>query len=106
MRTQHSLVSNKNTQTPDMGQLLWGVGANWTAHLQSANDTSEHGTQESSYHGTLTQNTVLDESWRNTVGSGGITLLLSAGSHTNDPHLQTADLGNRGCCPLNKRKHH
>lgn len=72
MRTQHSLVLNKNTQNPDMGQLLWGLGANWTAHLHSANDTSEHGTQESSYHGTLTQNTALDESWRNTVGSGDI----------------------------------
>lgn len=54
----------------------------------------------------LTQNIALDESWRNTVGTGGIALLISAGSHTNNPHLQTADLGNRGCCPFNKRKHH
>lgn len=81
MRTQHSLVLNRNTQNPDMGQLLWGVGANWTAHLHSADDTSEHGTQESSYHRTLTQNTALDESWRNTVGTGGIALLSVLG-HT------------------------
>lgn len=61
---------------------------------------------ESSYHGTVTSDTALDESWRDTVGSGGIVLLISGGSHKNDPHLQTADLENRGCCPFNKRKHH
>lgn len=82
------------------------VGANRTAHLHSANDTSEHGTQGSSYHGTLTGNTAADESWHNTVGGGGVAVLLSAGSHRNGPHLQTAGLGNRGCCPFNERKHH
>lgn len=106
MRTQHSLVWNRNTQNPDTGQLLWGVGANRRARLRSASDTSEHGTQGKLPPRNSGWNTTADESWHNTGGSGGVTLLPSAGSHRNDPHLRTADLGNRGCCPFNERKHH
>jgi len=80
-RTQHSLVLNKNIQNPDMGQLLWGwskldsLSALRKWHLWTFN------TRKLLPHWTSTQYTALDNSWRNTVGSGDTALLISGGSH-------------------------
>lgn len=81
MGNENSTFTGMEQKYPKSRHGTVAVGGWSRPDSASAKDTSEHGTQESSYHGTLTQNTELDESWRNTGGSGGVALLVSAGSH-------------------------